>query len=90
MTESKAAIFKRDLQWLKNFWERTLPKAEIMANECGDFVFGFLVGALLGDSGKGEIGKLGGDLRPEKIGYLLGKIASPAVLHAVLRAAGLR
>ena len=81
--------FKRDLKWLENYWKKTLPKVEVMAKESGDFLFGFLIGALLGDEGKDELGKMGGDPRPEKIGFLLGKIASPAVFHAVLRAAGL-
>jgi hypothetical protein len=81
--------FKRDMTWLKDFWENTQPKAEIMVKESGDFLYGFLIGSLLGDSGKEELGKMGGDPRPEKIGFMLGKIASPAVFHAVLRAAGL-
>jgi hypothetical protein len=86
---AKNEKFKRDLTWLKVFWDRQLPKAEVMAKESGDFLYGFLIGALLGDDGKSELDKMGGDPRPEKIGFLLGKIASPAVFAAILRAAGL-
>jgi hypothetical protein len=89
MAKTKTDIFKRDLTWLKVFWERQLPKAEVMAKESGDFMYGFLIGALLGEEGQKELDKMGGDPRPERIGFMLGKIASPAVFAAILRAAGL-